>query len=83
MKPSWISAWKLRTKGAKLVIIWVVTDPEVCHQRMVERNSDRDTWKPEHWDEYIKTVDFSIPEPLERLDAGHDLILFHNSSDGI
>ena len=72
---------KLRTKGAKLVIIWVVTDPEVCHQRMVERNSDRDTWKLEHWDEYIKTVDFSIPEPLERLDAGHDLILFHNSSD--
>ena len=72
---------KLRTKGAKLVIIWVVTDPEVCHQRMIERNSDRDTWKLEHWDEYIKTVDFSIPEPLERLDAGHDLILFHNSSD--
>ncbi len=72
---------KLRTKGAKLVIIWVVTDPEVCHQRMVERNSDRDTWKLEHWDEYIKTVDFSIPKPLERLDAGHDLILFHNSSD--
>ena len=63
------------------MIIWVVTDPEVCHQRMVERKSDRDTWKLEHWDEYIKTVDFSIPEPLERLDAGHDLILFHNSSD--
>ena len=72
---------KLRNKGAKLVIIWVVTDPKVCHQRMIERNSDRDTWKLEHWDEYIKTVDFSIPEPLKRLDAGHDLILFHNSSD--
>ena len=49
---------------------------------MIARNSDRDTWKLEHWNEYIKTVDFSIPEPLERLDAGHDLILFHNSSDG-
>ena len=72
---------KLLAKGAKLVVIWVVTDPDVCHRRMVERNSDRDTWKLEHWDEYIKTVDFSIPKPLERLDAGHDLILFHNSSD--
>lgn len=72
---------KLRAKGAKLVIIWVVTDPNVCHQRMIERNSDRDTWKLENWDEYIKTVDFSIPEPLRRLDAGHDLILFYNSSD--
>ena len=27
------------------------------------------------------TIDFSIPEPLKRLDAGHDLILFYNSSD--
>lgn len=72
---------KLRKKNAKLVIIWVVTDPKVCHQRMIARNSDRDTWKLQHWDQYIKTVDFSIPEPLERLDTGHDLILFHNSSD--
>ncbi len=72
---------KLRRKNAKLVIIWVVTDPRICHERMIARNSDRDTWKLEHWDEYIQTVDFSIPEPLERLDAGHDLILFYNSSD--
>ena len=72
---------KLRKKGAKLVVIWVVTDPEVCHERMIQRASDRDTWKLEHWDEYIKTIDFSIPEPLKRLDAGHDLILFYNSSD--
>ena len=72
---------KLRAKGAKLVIIWVVTDPAVCHQRMIARNSDRDTWKLTHWEDYIQTVDFSIPEPLKRLDAGHDLILFQNSSD--
>ena len=49
--------------------------------RMIARNSDRDTWKLTHWEEYIRTVDFSIPEPLKRLDAGHDLILFQNSSD--
>ncbi len=72
---------KLRQKNAKLVVIWVVTSPEVCHERIVKRNSDRDTWKLNHWDEYIKTVDFSIPAPLKRLDAGHDLLLFYNSSD--
>lgn len=72
---------KLRLKNAKLVVIWVVTSPEVCHERIVQRNSDRDTWKLNHWDEYIKTVDFSIPAPLKRLDAGHDLLLFYNSSD--
>ena len=36
---------KLAAQGAKLVVIWIVTDPEVCHQRMIKRNSDRDTWK--------------------------------------
>ena len=41
---------KLQEKGAELVIIWVETDIEVCHQRMISRNSDRDTWKLENWD---------------------------------
>ena len=72
---------KLRQKNAKLVVIWVVTSPEVCHERIVKRNSDRDTWKLNHWDEYIKTVDFSIPAPLKSLDDGHELLLFYNSSD--
>ena len=72
---------RLAQKGARLEIIWVVTRPEICHERMIARNSDRDTWKLSHWEEYIKTVDFAIPEPLKRLDAGHDLLLFYNSSD--
>lgn len=72
---------KLMKKNAKLVIIWVVTDPKVCHQRMIARNSDRDTWKLQHWDEYIKTVDFSIPKPLQKMDEGKNLLLFYNSSD--
>ena len=41
----------LSKKQVQLCIIWVVTDPEVCHQRMIARNSDRDTWKLAHWDE--------------------------------
>ena len=40
---------KLADHGAKLVVIWVVTKPEICHQRMIDRNSVRDTWKLEHW----------------------------------
>ena len=72
---------RLAQKDARLEIIWVVTRPEICHERMIARNSDRDTWKLSHWEEYIKAVDFAIPEPLKRLDAGHDLLLFYNSSD--
>lgn len=39
---------KLAEKGATLAVIWVETSPDVVHQRMIERNSDRDTWKLAH-----------------------------------
>lgn len=29
--------------GAELVVVWVQCDVEVCRQRMIARNSDRDT----------------------------------------
>lgn len=72
---------KLADYGAKLVIIWVVTDPEVCRERMIRRNSDRDVYKIRHWDEYVKTVDFSTPKELDSPDVKDDLLLFYNSSE--
>lgn len=73
---------RLAKKNAKLEIIWVVTDPEVCHQRMIRRNSSRDTWKLENWEEYISGVDFSIPSAIDRPDnTDDDLLLFYNSTD--
>lgn len=72
---------KLATYGAKLSVIWIVTDPEVCHQRMIDRGSDRDTWKLEHWDEYLATLDFTIPENLRTDDDEYSLLLYHNSTD--
>lgn len=67
--------------NARLSVIWVQTDPEVCHRRMISRNSDRDTWKLENWDEYIQKQDFSIPEKLNDPNVVDDLLIFHNSSD--
>lgn len=65
---------KLEEKDAKLVVIWVETDKEVCHKRMIERNSSRDTWKLENWDKYIAGCNFNRPEDIE------DLVVFKNSS---
>lgn len=53
---------RLRRLGAHLAPVWVHTDIEVCHARMKKRASERDTWKLAHWDEYVKSRDFSIPE---------------------
>ena len=73
---------RLASKNAWLEIIWVVTDPEICHQRMIRRNSSRDTWKLENWDQYISGVDFSIPSAIDRPDSSEDdLLLFYNSTD--
>jgi predicted kinase len=66
---------KLEEKDAVLCVIWVHTDVEVAHQRMIRRNSDRDVWKLEHWDEYIATQNFTKPGNIP------ELFVFNNSSE--
>ena len=53
---------KLASHGADLVVIWVVTDIEISRQRMILRNSPRDTWKLATWDEYVASRDYSTPD---------------------
>ncbi len=72
---------RLKDAGARLTIIWVVTSPEICKQRMIRRNSDRDVYKIRHWYEYVKTVDFSVTKSLDDPDIKDDLLLFYNSSE--
>lgn len=71
----------LKEKNARLVVVWVETSIEVCKQRMIARNSDRDTWKLAHWDEYIADCDFRIPTSLDDPKVIDDLLIFKNSSD--
>ena len=42
---------------------------------MVARNSERDTWKIEHWDEYVATQNYTVPEGIP------ELFVFNNSND--
>ena len=67
---------KLADIGAQLVLVWVETSPETCHRRMIERASDRDTWKLEHWDEYIAKCNFEMPK-----DIGDILVLHNNNGE--
>ena len=72
---------QLANKGASLVVVWVETTIEVCRQRMIARNSDRDTWKLNHWEEYIAGCNFSIPTSLDEPEVIDDLLVFKNSSE--
>lgn len=71
----------LTEKNARLSVVWVETSIEVCRQRMIARNSDRDTWKLEHWEEYIASCNFNIPSTLDDPTVIDDLLIFKNSSD--
>lgn len=72
---------KLAEKKATLVIVWVETSPEIVHKRMIQRNSDRDTWKLEHWEEYIAGCNFQIPDNLDNPNVKDDLLVFHNNNE--
>lgn len=72
---------KLQEKNASLVVVWVQTDIEVCHRRMIERDSSRDTWKLKHWDEFVAMSNFDIPTALDDPAVKDDLIIFKNSDD--
>ncbi|MGX9416407.1 AAA family ATPase [Vibrio sp. WJH972] len=72
---------QLSEKGAVLSIVWVITDIDVVKSRMIARNSPRDTWKLENWNEYIQGVNFKIPSSLDDPNIADDLLLFHNSND--
>lgn len=60
---------KLAGQSARLLVVWVHTELEVCRQRMIARNSERDTWKLAHWEEYVKSRNFDPPEGIPELNV--------------
>lgn len=71
---------KLKKYDATLSVVWILTRPDVCRRRMFERNSDRDIWKINHWNEYVETVDFSIPYQARFDDDDMSLIIYQNNT---
>lgn len=67
--------------GAYLAIVWVSCSIETVHQRMIERNSPRDTFKLADWDRYVASQNFTVPEGLKIEGDPYSLILFDNNSD--
>lgn len=71
---------RLIEKDTRLSVIWVITEVDVIKQRMIDRNSSRDTWKLANWDEFIAGVDTSIPKSIDDPNVVDDLLLFYNST---
>lgn len=65
---------RLKEYGAELRVIWIECSEKIAHERMLKRNSDRDTWKLQHWEEYIKTENFNAPDV-------EDLLIYKNDTE--
>lgn len=62
--------------SAELVLIWVTAPIEVCHERMIARNSSRDAWKLANWQDYVSRTNFTIPTALAETGAVDRMIVF-------
>lgn len=71
---------KLAKYNAELFVVWVVADEKTCHDRMKRRRSERDSYKLAHWDEYVKTINFDVPQAVIDNDSVR-LFTFYNSSE--
>lgn len=63
--PVWLEEMRRRLAemGARLQVVWVHTDLEVCRKRMQMRASERDTWKLAH----VGSRNFNPPESIPEL----------------
>ncbi len=67
--------------NAQLIFIWVTASEKVCFERMQKRNSDRDIGKLKNWQEYVKTVDYTVPNFLEEKGLVDKVIHFDNENE--
>ena len=72
---------RLRKLDAELALIWVSVPPDLCYERMKQRNAPRDLWKLQNWDDYVKNIDYSLPTALLESGAVDRLIPFSNGDE--
>ena len=58
---AWLArlARRCAVDGADLAVVWVDTDVDSMHTYLQLRDAARDTWKLNHWDDYLTSVDLS------------------------
>ena len=72
---------KANDLDADLVLIWIYVPLEVCYERIVRRNADRDQKKIANWEAYTKKVNYSIPILLQDEDAVDALFVFDGTNE--
>jgi predicted kinase len=74
--PAWVARVRreCEARGARLLTVWVVVDPETARQRMRARREARDDWKLLHWEEFLRRQPYDPP-------AGAMLVIPHDAPE--
>lgn len=69
--PGWLASVRRRCTylGARLEIVWVLSDAESMRERLVARDAARDAWKLANWEQYVAGID-----PQYRPEVDHHLV---------
>jgi predicted kinase len=64
--PQWLRrlVHRCATARAHLEIVWVGADADTMHTYLQKRDAARDTWKLNHWDEYLASIDLNMRPQL-------------------
>ena len=69
-----------RGRGAGLYVVWLLSSPALCRERMEKRGAERDVKKLADFDSYAKSVRYDPPFALAEGNAVDRLILFDTAS---
>ncbi len=72
---------RVNQQDAELMLIWVTAPISLCYERMKKRNSDRDLFKMNHWEDYVKKTNYTPPRELEKMGAVDKFIIFDTKDD--
>ena len=71
----------LLANNIELFVAWTYTTTDIVYERMLKRNASRDKWKLENWQEYLKTVDYSVPTKAKEEVLFDNLFVIDTSTD--
>lgn len=53
--------------GARVIPVWIQSNRDQAHRRMISRGADRDVWKLANYEAYTQTQNFDVPRRLPNL----------------
>lgn len=65
---------RVNQQDAELMLIWVTAPISLCYERMKKRNSDRDLFKINHWEDYVKKPTTHHPVSLKKWEQSISLL---------